>query len=242
MKTGYGIFGKPYEVMLRNDLHDPASVDHDLLRNMILLDDDSYSFLYGDPKLYDMRTHELYAFAQQFRGNTEKECVQNVLNYTSGIAEQYDTDFKDMLFGGTEKQILKRGTDWCSDMARAGTVLLQCLGIPCRILCLADTAKAYNGHVVGEAYYEDSWGIADFIYGYLLYDGKPVGAYEIQKNCSLLNSYPSSYRGLYSAVGISEYDPKDRNNRYPVSGPNAYYLRLMTSDHQGQWIMGEAES
>ena len=38
MKKGYGIFGKPYEVMLRNDLHDPASIDHDLLRNMILLD------------------------------------------------------------------------------------------------------------------------------------------------------------------------------------------------------------
>ena len=56
------------------------------------------------------------------------------------------------------------------------------------------------------------------------------------------DSYPSSCRGLYSAVGISEYDPTDRHNRYPVSEPSAYYLRLMSSDHHDQWIMGETES
>lgn len=47
-----------------------------------------------------------------------------------------------MLFGGTEKEILDRGTDWCTDMARVGAVFLKCLGIPSRIVHLADTGKA----------------------------------------------------------------------------------------------------
>ena len=34
MKKGYGVFGKAYEVMFRNDMHDEDSIDHYILRNM----------------------------------------------------------------------------------------------------------------------------------------------------------------------------------------------------------------
>ena len=47
MKKGYRVFGKAYQVMFRNDLHDKHSIDHYLLRNMILLDNESNNFLYG---------------------------------------------------------------------------------------------------------------------------------------------------------------------------------------------------
>ena len=40
MKKGYGVFGKAYEVMFRNDIHDEDSIDHYILRNMILLDEE----------------------------------------------------------------------------------------------------------------------------------------------------------------------------------------------------------
>ena len=32
MKKGYGIFGKAFEIMLRNDLHAPCSIDHKFLQ------------------------------------------------------------------------------------------------------------------------------------------------------------------------------------------------------------------
>lgn len=35
-KIGYGVFGKAYEYMFRNDLHNKISVDHEILKNMIL--------------------------------------------------------------------------------------------------------------------------------------------------------------------------------------------------------------
>ncbi|MGB4322138.1 MAG: transglutaminase domain-containing protein, partial [Anaerolineaceae bacterium] len=169
----------------------------------------------------------------------EKETIQNVLRYTQEIAAAFDTDFDDMLFGGTEKQILDRGTDWCSDMARVGAVLLQCLGIPCRMLYLANPGKAYNGHVVNEAFYEGRYGVVDFIYGYQFYDRTPKSAFEIQRNPEILAAYPESYQGLFSAIAISEYDPCTPGNNYSISRPNDYYLKLIHTDHENMWLMGE---
>ncbi|MCR5230525.1 MAG: transglutaminase-like domain-containing protein [Solobacterium sp.] len=241
MKKGYGIFGKPYEIMLKNDLHDTASVDHELMRNMILLDEESVQFLYETPHAADMRSHELYQFAQQFRTSEDKKSIRNVLDFTSSIAEQYQTDFRDMYFGGTEKQILERKTDWCADMARLGTVLLQSMGIPCRIIHLADLNRAFHGHAAGEAYYEGFYGVVDFIYGYMLYTNRPISARDIIFNHTFPDGLPESYRRLYSAVGISEYDPLDPENDYTISKPNDYYLKLIYADHRDRWIMGEDE-
>ena len=239
MKKGYGIFGKSYEIMLRNDLHAEASIDHELMRNMVLLDEESCEYLYDQPVYPDLRSHELYAYAQQFKAPQEKQSIRKILDFTSDIAGRFDLEFKNMLFGGTEKQILQRGTDWCADMARVGTVLLQCIGIPCRILNLANLDKAYNGHVVGEAFYEGHFGIVDFIYGYQFYGDKPINAHDIMQNTDLLNPYPETYRGLFSAIGISEYDPTNEKNCYLMSKPNEYYMRLIYTNHNDMWIMGE---
>ena len=239
MKTGYGVFGRAYEVMFKNDLHDPASIDHELMKNMVLLDDQSAAFLYSRVVRHDRKEHELYQFAQQFNASTEKETIQNVLQYTHNIAAAFDTDFDNMLFGGTEKQILDRGTDWCSDMARVGTVLLQCLDIHCRMLYLADPGKAYNGHVVGEAFYEGRYGVVDFIYGYQFYDRTPKSAFEIQRNPEILAACPETYQSLFSAIAISEYDPCAPGNNYSISTPNDYYLKLIHTNHENKWLMGE---
>lgn len=74
MKKGYSVFGKAYEIMLRNDLHDLNSIDHKLIREMILLEVDSYPILYGvRPTAPDMKAHNLYDFAQSFRGGKDNE-------------------------------------------------------------------------------------------------------------------------------------------------------------------------
>ncbi len=240
MKKGYGVFGKAYEIMLRNDLHAASSVDHAFMRDMTLLDGESAPILYGGPPARrDMKGHELYGFAQRFRARADRDTVRNVLDYTSGIAKSCDADFREMLFGGTEKQILERGTDWCADMARAGAVLLQCLGIPCRIVHLANPERAYNGHELGEAYYEGKYALADFIYGYQMYSDRPVSAWDIRQNRALLSAYPEEYRGMFSAIAVNEYDPLDPDNDYTVSKPNDYYMKLIYGEHHDRWIMGE---
>lgn len=240
MKKGYGIFGRAYEIMFRNDLHAMTSIDHAFLRDMIFLDEESAGVLYENPPLqYDMTHHELYEFAQGFLLSTDRDTVRKVLDFTAGIAKPYNVDFKEMLFGGTEKQIIERGTDWCADMARVGVVLLQCLGIPCRIVHMANPEKAYNGHVLGEAFYENKYGLIDFIYGYQFYSDQPLSAWDLQKKRALLNSYPEEYSGMFSAIAVNEYNPVNPDNDYTVSKPNEYYLKLIYGDHHDQWIMGE---
>lgn len=239
MKQGYGIFGKAYEVMLRNDLHAIRSIDHAFLRQMILLDHDSKDHLYASVHHRDLRKHELFAFAQPFRAPCEKETVQNMLQYTSEAASSYRVPFEHMLFGGTEKQIIQRGTDWCADMTRVGAVLLMCLGISCRIVHLANVHKAYHGHVLGETFYDNRHGLVDFIYGYQFYSDTPVSAWDMLVRPVFPATCDEQYKGLFSAIAINEYNPSDPHNDYTVSGPNDYYKTLIAQDHHGRWLMGE---
>lgn len=239
MKIGHDIFGKAYGVMLRNDLHAQNSIDHKLMQEMVLLDEESYPVLYGiRPQEKDMRGHELFQFARQFQGESSRHTVENILHYCAGIADSFSVPFEEMQFGGTEKEILDRGTDWCADMARVGAVLLMCNGIPARLVHLVNPRLAYNGHVVVEAFYEGKYGVCDFIYGYCFYDEKPLDVYNLMQYKQHLAQYSEDYAGLYCAAAVSEYDPLGENC-YGISTPNEYYLRLINTDHKGKWLMGE---
>lgn len=66
-------------------------------------------------------------------------------------------------------------------MSRVGCVLLQCLGIPARIIYTVNLSKAYNGHVVVEDFYENHYGICDFLYDVLAYKGRPLSVIDIKK-------------------------------------------------------------
>ncbi|MFH2116659.1 MAG: hypothetical protein ABII85_01305 [Bacillota bacterium] len=57
MKKGYSVFGKSYEYMFKRDLHHPNSVDHDILRNMVLIEKDTIDFLY-DKKMEILDCYE----------------------------------------------------------------------------------------------------------------------------------------------------------------------------------------
>ena len=58
MKKGYDVFGPAYGVMLRNDLHALESIDHKFMREMILLEEESYDFLYhAAPVRINMEAH-----------------------------------------------------------------------------------------------------------------------------------------------------------------------------------------
>ena len=181
----------------------------------------------------------MYDFAQSFRENTDLTTVKNVLDYTSKIAGDFSLPIEEMKFGGTEKEILGRGTDWCADMARVSVVLFMCLGISARIIYLANTEKAYNGHVIAEAFYEGKYGVIDPIYGYFFYDRKPLDAYIIMNETKYLKDYDDEYRGLFKKIAICEYNPLDAENDYSVSGINDYYRILLNNNHDGKWLLGE---
>ncbi len=250
MKKGYGVFGKAYEVMFHNDLHDEVSIDHYILRNMILLNKKSETYLYKKPQQIsdDIKFHELYEFSKQFEGSDTLDTIKNISKFLYNIVEGFDVPFEDMIFGGKEKEIIKRGTDWCADISRVGAALLQCLKIPSRVVVLVNKDVAYNGHQVVEAYIDGKYMMCDFLYGvvgkintiYSVHDllNKPTLIKNIYQSHVKENSQLNYISGLYNLAAISEYDIT-KNYNYTISSPNEYYLRLMKLKLNGQWQMEE---
>ena len=251
MKFGFDIFGKAYGYMFRNDLHDENSVDYNFLRKMILLDSESDELLYDSSK-YTISNkivhHELYNFAQQFKGSSWIESMRNILDYTRKIVEDFNLPFENMIFGGTEKEIIERGTDWCTDISRVGCALLQCLNIPCRMVTLVNTKMAYNGHTVCEAIVEGKFIMCDFTYGVIGYLDKEYSVKSLLSDCYKtekiysgtisLNDNLEYIQGLFDKAAFSDYNITE-NHSYDKSKPNEYYLKMMRLDHDGTWKLEE---
>lgn len=124
--------------------------------------------------------------------------------------------------------------------------------------------RAYNGHVVVEAYYEGKYGICDFIYGYLLYNGRPLDAAELWRSLAHDNGkftegdsgclaqvselisgiMPkdklADYVPLFTGAAINEYFPMNPGNDYSKSMANDYYLKMLDNENrENGWFMGE---
>ena len=236
---GYDVFGKEYGCMLRNDLHDIHSIEHKLMQEMVRLDSISEPFLYGGHQIsYPMENNILYSFAQRFKRDNDLESIKSLIHYTSQIATNYNTPLDEMYFGGTEKEILDRGTDWCFDLARLAAVILDCLGMTSRFVFVANPDKAYHGHVLIEVYYNNSWGVVDPLYGYVFYDNTPISAKDIYHS-SVLQELNEEYKNMFKQVAIVDYNPNDEENKYIISKCNKYTLTLNSIVQDGTWKLGE---
>ena len=236
---GYDVFGTSYGYMLRNDLHDINSIEHKLMQEQIRLDSVSEPFLYGGYQIiYPLENHELFSFSQKFKLKSELESLKAVVEYTSKLASNFNLSLKDMLFGGTEKEILSRGTDWCFDLARLTAVILDCIGLTSRFVFVANPYKAYNAHVLLEVYYNDSWGVIDPLYGYIFFDTKPISAKDIIHSVQL-NVMNEDYKNMFNQISIAEYNPNDEDNKYLISKCNEYTYKINTIIQDGTWLLGE---
>jgi hypothetical protein len=153
-----------------------------------------------------------------------------------------------MIFGGTELEIIKRGSDWCTDISRVGAAFLQCLGMPSRIAILVNPFKAYHGHQVVEEYVNGTYMVCDFLYGVIARLDQNYSVYELLNNLDLVKSIYNSkindskqldyITSLYNLAAISEYDISKKHN-YQTSKPNEYYLKMMNLNQDGTWQMNE---
>lgn len=250
MKIGYGVFGKAYEYMFKHDLHYKGSVDHAILKNMIFLDEDSKSFLYKTPHPVskDINNLALYEIAHTLKGDNHLESIDRTIEFVNEIVEKFNTPFEEMIFGGTELEIIRRGSDWCTDISRVGAALLQCLGMPSRIAILVNQFKAYHGHQVVEVYVNGTYMMCDYSYGVIARLDRNYSIYELLNNLDLVkNIYNSKIidskqldyiTSLYNLAAISDYDISKKHN-YQTSKPNEYYLKMMNLNQDGAWQMNE---
>ncbi|MCY3737030.1 MAG: hypothetical protein OXG13_11545 [Gemmatimonadaceae bacterium] len=116
--------------MLDNDAHAPGSVDREIASSMVRLREETASHL------YDAYTdvHSGYVTGsrpglESFLARTEpsphdpERQVSAIAGLTSGLAAKGPGGLSEMRFGGTEEEIIERGSDWCTDVARVGCAL-----------------------------------------------------------------------------------------------------------------------
>ena len=146
-----------------------------------------------------------------------------------------------MRFGGTEEQIIERGSDWCADVARVGCALYQVAGFPCRMVYLFDLQAAYSGHVIVEVHRSRRWGAVDPISGvvYGTDDGAPANTWELMNDADLVNRHagPEAWYTnpeQFAAAGTANYHVRDAARYdYTVTGVNEYTRAVLSTADRG---------
>jgi len=158
--TGSGQFGPAYRIMLEHDTHAPGSVDRVGIEHMIRLCDATAEFLYSGYTPTTVRhvpgsRPRLEAVCEEiFDGVRDAEKrVRRIGRFCRRLgAKAPKGPVEELVFGGTEEQIIARGSDWCTDVSRVAAALLQVSGIPSRIVFQANADRPYSGHVIVEAW------------------------------------------------------------------------------------------
>ena len=247
--------------MLENDAHAQGSVDREIVSSMIRLCNETASYL------YDVYTDLHIGYAAGSRPGLEnflsevkssvvdpRQQVSVIAKLTRGLAEKRPRGgLSRMRVGGTEEQIIERGSDWCTDVARVACALYQVTGFPCRIVNLFNLNAAYSGHVIVEVHRSGTWGAVDTSSGvvYQKDDGAPATTWELMNDAELVIRHEGpeawyTHPEQFTAAGIANYYVRDSElYDYAVTGLNDYYRAILSMAGQGwpgglRWLHGEA--
>jgi hypothetical protein len=249
--------------MLQNDPNAPGSVDRVLIERMVRLCAETADRLYRDctpaqlanepgsrPELERCLLHATAGCSD------DEEKISGITGFCSRLQDRATDDLDEMVFGGTEEEIIRRGSDWCTEVARVGCVLFQLAGLPARMVYLFDTSAAYSGHAMTEVCRGGAWGAVcphtDVIYRHR--SGRPASVWALKGDPALIEAHhreegtPYTRAGQFRGAAISNYIVRDRRQySYPISQINAYYRSILAMSLRGWpgglgWIHGEDAS
>ena len=258
--TGTAQFGPAYKVMLEHYPCPSWTIDQGLARMMVRVCDETADCLYREftPTYTTYRKgarpeleHALKSAIGDLRA--PEEIVRAVAGFTRDLNPPQSTNTEDIVFGGTEEEIIARKSEFCGEHARVACALLQVAGVPSRIVILADTTKAYSGHVMVEAFRGGKWGAVDSssCVPYMKEDGEPATTWELICQPELIEKHFRegvtlfSARGQFRAAAISNY-PLGEVTRYcyETARVNYYYRAILAMSDRGwpggiRWLFGE---
>jgi transglutaminase-like putative cysteine protease len=260
--TGTRAFDRAYEAMMQRDAHADSSVDRVLASRMVRLCHPTAEYLYAAFTPSEVRyargaRPKLEAILDSVcsRGGGPEERLAAIIAFTRGLGDGAEQDLRKVRVGGTEEEIIERGSDWCTDVARVACVLVQVAGFPCRIVNLFDLDRAYSGHVIVEANRAGRWGALDSSTGivYTAAAGGPASTWDLMNDPGLVEKHRKDPRAFYTtpgqfrAAGIANYYVWESSHyNYTVAGINDYYFSILSMSGKGwpgglRWLHGEDE-
>jgi hypothetical protein len=257
---GTGQFGRAYEIMLENDCNAPGSVDRVLVERMVRLCPETVGYLYEEHTPAEVRYQrgtrpelERHLDVALACCESGEEKIEGICRFCNGLQEGATDDLDGMQVGGTEEEIIRRRSDWCTEVARVGCVLCQIAGLPARMVYLFDTGQAYSGHAITEVYRSGVWGAAcphtDVVYRHR--DGRPASVWDLKEERALVELHRTETGRSYTRVGqfrgaaVSNYFVWESHRYdYTVSGINGYYRSILEMSLKGwpgglRWVHGE---
>ena len=244
---GINIFGKAYKIMLQNDPHPSNCVDRMLFEKMVLLCKETHKFLYSTYTplkiLYEKGKRpvlEEYLKNLIKKSKTQEGIIRKIANFTSSIENKFSGDINSVIVGGKEEDIIKRGTFWCTDIARVACALYQIAGFPSRIVYLVNPDRAYSGHAIVEVYRGGKWGAIDPLTSVVYFNEKPVSVWELMKNPKLILKHSKGKNTPYTTpeqfkmAAISNYFIwEDKKYNYTEGKINNYYRSILEMAEKG---------
>lgn len=258
---GISQFGRAYRIMLENDTHAPESVDRALMERMIRLCPETAGYLYEayTPVHVGYRQDarpelEGYVAKATTASHTDEERIEGIVGFCAALCKLVEDETLDeMRVGGIEEEIISRGSDWCTDLARVGCALCQVAGFPARLAAMFDTTRAYSGHEIIEVYRGGRWGAADPTYGTVYRDarGNPLSVWELAHAPNVVKAHWSGDRDVSvrmrqfeNAAIVNYFVWECREYDYTVGTVNSYYRSILSMSLQGwpgglRWLHGE---
>jgi hypothetical protein len=175
--AGRAAFGPEIERLLAEDPHRSGSVDAVLLDQQQRLTFQSQAGLYAAPSdtpPYVPGTRpELEAWVRVVAGDAlhplqigvalTRFCALVPTRFPTeerSTASGFYGDFSTYLCGGTEEEVIKKGSPLAAERARVLCAMAQVAGLPARIVFLARSAPAER-HAVTEIFMQGRWSIFD---------------------------------------------------------------------------------
>ncbi len=253
-------FPPPYQIMFRQYPTPEGTVEQVLLERWLYLCPATYRFLYegSHPRrpAYRRRSRpELERFVRDtVKGATAEETVlHRICSALARMAEKKSDPWPEMVFGGTEEEILARGTNLCGDLSRVACIAFQIAGFPSRLVFLADPSRAYYGHTIVEVWRKGAWGAVDCLCGVVYHHpaGSPVSVWDLQQHPEWIDlnrhkGYMEYVRpDQFQAAAIVDYPIEDHGRfSYGTGSVNPYYARILEMSDRGwpggpRWLHGE---
>lgn len=220
------------------DAHRPGSVDRALLDGQVWLTAASQEALYRRPAARPA-TRVARPFLEHIVANLTRDAAHEfqrasaLRRWVAAIPRTYPeggratrdgfwNDYQTYLCGGTEEEVIKKGSPLAAELSRVLVALAQTAGLPARLVFLYADAPPVR-HTVAEIFLTGRWSVFDPVsdrcfawskHGY-------ASAWEIRQQPWLLDRLQDHARlpyvasRFYMSAALADYDPWDPAHQFP---------------------------
>lgn len=229
---------EPLHRALAEDPHAAGSVDRDLIDAQLLVSAANQAALYGSPPRPNAGRRPrpwLEAIVSELTADAlnESQRASALLRWVARVPVDFPEggtgtragfwgDYDTFLCGGTEEEVIRKGSPLAAELNRVLVTLACLVGIPARLVFLYAEQPPYR-HAVTELYIRGRWSVFDPVSNRTFVWSKHgyASAWEIQQMPRLVDGLQDHGRlpyvdsRWYATIAIAVYDPWDPRHRFP---------------------------